>query len=379
MNVLEKNLLGVPLKQIHSLLAGFLVAAVLAAFSIWASKFIGVNVMGFKKSPISAVMVGILIGMLIRNLITLPARLKPGLAFSVKKILRLGIILLGIRLSIFNVIKLGTLGVPIVLVCIIGAIICSTLFNKWLHLPQRLGTLIGVGTSICGVSAIVATGPVIDAEDEEIAYAVAVITIFGVASMFIYPYLAHVLFAGDPTKVGFFLGTAVHDTSQVNAGGMIYADVFALPKALDVAIVTKLVRNVFMVAVIPLMAVYYHTKAMSTTESTGKKIQLIKLFPLFVLAFLVMAMLRSIGDAGIKGDGSAFGLWDAAAWKGIYSFIKTWSGHFMVVALSAVGLSTDFRILKGLGMKPFLVGLVTALVVGIISFSIITLWGAYFI
>ena len=110
-----------------------------------------------------------------------------------KKVLRLGIILLGIRLTIFDVFKLGVYGVPIVLSSACSAR-CSLprCINKWLKLPERLGTLIAVGTSICGVSAIVATGPAIDAEDEEVAYAVAVITIFGLVATLVYPYLANV-------------------------------------------------------------------------------------------------------------------------------------------------------------------------------------------
>ena len=373
----EKNLLGVTVDKVPSLLPGLLVAALLAWFSVWLSKYIGVTLLHFDKTPISAVMLAILLGLILGALLPLPKVLKPGFSFAVKKVLRLGIILLGIRLTIFDVFRLGAFGVPIVLFCILGALFFTTRINKWVRLPERLGTLIAVGTSICGVSAIVATGPAIDAEEEEVAYAVAVITIFGLLATLAYPYLANLLFAGEPLKVGLFLGTSVHDTSQVVGSAKVYADVFGAPLALDVATVTKLVRNVFMAVVIPFMAFYYARKTRGQDESAGQKTSFVKLLPLFVVGFVVMAVIRSIGDVGINAGGNAFGLWDDAGWIAIYSFVKIWAGNLLVVALAGVGLSTDFRAFKGLGFKPFVVGLCAALVVGVVSFVAISLLGSF--
>jgi len=376
MSAVEKNLLGVTVDKVPSLLPGLIVAIVLAWFSVWLSKFIGITLLGFDKTPVSSVMLAIFLGLILGAIIPMPKVLKPGLSFSVKKILRLGIILLGIRLTIFDVFRLGVYGIPIVVTCIIGALFFTTRINKWLNLPERLGALIAAGTSICGVSAIVATGPAIDAEEEEVAYAVAVITIFGLFATLVYPYLANVIFAGNALKVGLFLGTSIHDTSQVVGAAKVYADVFSAPLALDVATVTKLVRNVFMAAVIPFMAYYYARKVRDQGEFAGKRTNPLKLLPLFVLGFLAMATLRSIGDAMIKAGGEAFGLWDAETWHAIYTTLKTWAGYLLVVALAAVGLSTDFRSFKGLGFKPFFVGLAAAMIVGIVSFIAITLAGS---
>ncbi|OGO20678.1 MAG: hypothetical protein A2Z14_19100 [Chloroflexi bacterium RBG_16_48_8] len=367
MNLIEKNVLGVKVDQVPKIIPGLVVASLLAWLSTWLSEFLGVDVLPFEKSPISAVMMAILLGLIIGNILTLPSWLKPGFDFAVKKVLRFGIILLGIRLSIFDVFKLGAYGVPIVLLCIIGALFFTTRLNKWLKLPERLGALIAVGTSICGVSAIVATGPAIDAEDEEVAYAVAVITIFGIFATLVYPYLANVIFAGDPTKVGLFLGTSVHDTSQVTGAALVFSQVFSLPKALDVAMVTKLVRNVFMVAVIPFMAFYYTSKTKSAEESVGKKTNIAKLLPQFIIGFLILAVIRSLGDA----------LWAGEAWTDVVGFTATWAVNLLVVALAAVGLTTSFKILKGLGIKPFIVGLGAALIVGVVSFVAISLLGAF--
>jgi uncharacterized integral membrane protein (TIGR00698 family) len=373
MSAWEKNLLGVPVIELPHLIPGVVTVGILTWLSIWLSKFIGTTLMGFDKSPVSPVMIAIILGLSITSLVSLPESLNPGLTFAVKKVLRLGIILLGIRLTIFDVFKLGAFGVPIVAFCIVGALLVTTWINQKLNLPERLGTLIAVGTSICGVTAIVATSPAIEADEEEAAYAIATITIFGLFATIFYPYLANAIFASQAIKVGLFLGTAVHETAQVVGAGKIYADIFSQPLALDVATVAKLVRNVFMVGVIPFMAYYYARK---TREGVSKKeTNIIKLLPMFILGFLMMAVLRSIGDAGINANGSAFNLWSAGAWEGVIGTIKFWAEIALVVALAGVGLNTNVRSMRKLGIKPFLVGLGASLAVGVISYGAITLLG----
>ncbi len=370
----QKNPFQSHFNNLVQLIPGLAATALLAWVSIWLSEYIGTALMGFKKSPISAVMMAIILGMLIGNVMPMPAALKPGLKFSMKKLLRLGIILLGIRLSVLSVFKLGALGVPIVVLCIVGALLLTTWLNSKLKLPERIGTLIAIGTSICGVTAIVAAAPAIDAEDEEVAYGVAVITIFGLVAMLAYPYLAHYVFGGDAVMAGLFMGTAIHETAQVAGAGLVYADIYSSPLALDTATITKLVRNVFMAAVIPIMALYYTRK---TAGAKKKDVSFSKLFPTFILGFLAFAVIRSIGDTGVDTGGYAFGLWDTATWDNIHGFIKDWAVNFMVIALAGVGLSTRFKMLKGLGIKPFIVGLGAALVVGVISVLAITVLGAF--
>jgi uncharacterized integral membrane protein (TIGR00698 family) len=375
MRAWEKNLLGVRIGEIPKLIPGLLAAIALTWLSFWLSDLIGERLLGFEKSPISPVLLAIVLGLVAGAAIPLPASLNPGLRFSVKKILRLGIILLGIRLTIFDVFKLGVVGVPIVGLCILGGLFITTRINRRLHLPERLGTLIAVGTSICGVTAIVAASPAIDAEEEESAYAVAVITIFGLFATLVYPYLAHTIFAGEAVQAGLFLGTAVHETAQVVGAAKIYADIFSQPLALDVATIAKLVRNVFMAVVIPFMAYSYAQRARGSEEFKGKKTSFAQLFPVFILGFLWMAVLRSIGDAGINAGGSAFGLWASGIWSELIATIKNWAEIFLVMALAGVGLSTKFQSLRKLGSKPFLVGLAAALSVGVVSFVAITLLG----
>jgi uncharacterized membrane protein YadS len=142
------------------------------------------------------------------------------------------------------------------------------------------------------------------------------------------------------------------------------------------------VRNVFMALVIPLTALVYSRRIAAESAEAGAqgtaagvRPRVTKLLPLFVLGFLGFALARSIGDAGIQAGGQAFGLWDAAAWKAIHGWIKTWAVNLLVVALAGVGLSTSARILRGLGIKPFLAGLGAAFCVGGISFVLISFMG----
>lgn len=377
LSLLERNLLGVSIIEVPTLIPGLIAVMGLAWLSKWLSEYIGVDLLGYEKSPISPVMLALLMGLILGRIITIPVVFKPGFRFAVRKILRLGIILLGIRLTVFDVFKLGAIGVPIVLICMAGALIITTTISQRLNLPRRLGTLIAVGTSICGVSAILATGPAIDAEEKETAYAVAVITVFGLLATLFYPYIVEWIFAGDAVRAGLFLGTSVHDTSQVVGSASVYADVFGASLALDVATVTKLVRNVFMALIIPFMAFYYSRQVSRQNQGEIKKTNILKLLPLFVLGFISFAILRSIGDAGINIGSSAFGIWGEDAWSSLISGVRSWAANFLVVALAGVGLSTNFSSFKGLGFKPFLVGLSAALAVGVVSFIAISLLGSY--
>src|SRR5512135_2949646 len=217
--------------------------------------------LGLGAGAVSGIMVAILLGLALGNLVTLPAAFKDGISFAVKRVLRIGIVLLGLRLSIAEVGSIGLKALPIVLVTIPAAILVVGYLGRRIQLPDRLASLIAVGTSICGNTAIVAVSPTIGAKEEETSYAVACITVFGLFAMLAYPFVAHWLFGGDAFKAGLFLGSSVHDTSQVAGAGMVYSDFYHDPQALDVATVTKLLRNLSMLVVIPLMAILHHRKA----------------------------------------------------------------------------------------------------------------------
>jgi uncharacterized integral membrane protein (TIGR00698 family) len=328
-------------------------------------------------SPISGVPVAIVLGLLLRNLLPLPPSLSPGLKFATTTLLRLGIVLVGIKLSVIEMARLGVAGIPVVVAAIVTGLTFVTWFNKRLGLPPRLGTLIAAGTSICGVTAIVSTAPAIEADEREVAYAVANVVAFGLFGMLVYPYLAHALLTGS-ASIGLFLGTAVHDTSQVVGAALTYRQIYADDAVLRVATVTKLTRNLFLAGVIPMLT-WMHQQA--GTGAAGKRAATNwkTLVPSFVLGFVAMAAVRSIADAMLGNGQLALGLWDRGAWTGLTSYVGDTIGAkwLLGTAMAAVGLNTSFSVFKGVGLKPFAVGMAGALVVGSVGFGMAMLLGRF--
>jgi uncharacterized integral membrane protein (TIGR00698 family) len=359
-------------KRILAVLPGVALAAFLMIAGLWLAdaaghqllSLAGINPAG-KASPISSVLAAILLGIAVRNVIGLPDSCVEGVRFTVTKLLRLGIILVGIKLSVADVLKLGAIGIPVVVVCISTGLLFISWFGRLMHLPPRLAVLIAAGTSICGVTAIVSTAPAIDAEDKEVAYAVSIIAVFGMLAMLIYPYLARVLLSTSE-QIGLFLGTAVHDTSQVVGAAMAYKEVFQDERVLQAATVTKLTRNLFLAVVVPLLS-YFHLRFSAGGHS--QKVEIRKLLPMFVLGFVGMATLRSIGDAA----------WNSVGWKNLTNQIgEVWGSRYLLgSAMAAVGLGTSFSVFRGVGFKPFFVGFVGAIVVGLTGFTMALLLGRF--
>ena len=363
------------MKGLAEILPGFLLAVIVGYLSFLLSEIIGEELLSFDKSPISPVMLAIIIGILAGNLISIPKSCDAGLIFSGKKVLSFGIVLLGFQLSISEIFDSGLKVIPVVVGCIITGVIFTIFLSKMLGLPKNLGILIAVGTSICGVTAIVATGPIIRAKKEEIAYAVSVITVFGILATIGYPYLANYLFENDSTSVGYFLGTAVHDTSQVTGSALLYSDIFDQPLALEIAVITKLFRNTCMIFVLPLIAYYTsiygeNFQGESKTESQ-KKLTLKRYFPAFIIWFLLLATLRSLGDFSLDTTEKFFEGISEENWKEFGETLKKITVQLLIIALASIGLNTRFTNLKKLGLKPFAVGCFAASTVGLGSYFLI--------
>ncbi len=365
-------------KQIPGVLAAF--GVMLAGF--WLADIIGQGILASQgltgSSPLSGVPVAIVIGLLLRNALPLPSSLNPGLKFATTTILRAGIVIVGIRLSVFDVLKLGIAGLPVVVAAIATGLIFVTWFNRKLGLPPRLGTLIAAGTCICGVTAIVSTAPAIEADEREVAYAVANVVAFGLFGMLMYPYLAHAVLGSSET-IGLFLGTAVHDTSQVVGAALTYKQVYADDVVLRVATVTKLTRNIFLAAVIPILT-WMHLKNQGAKGAKGAEgAKLSSLVPGFVIGFLLMAAARSIGDWSLGSSGAAFGVWSAAQWASITKQLGDfWASQILLgTAMAAVGLNTNFAVFKGVGLKPFAVGMAGALAVGAVGMTMAVVFGRF--
>ncbi|HZU86921.1 MAG TPA: putative sulfate exporter family transporter [Anaerolineaceae bacterium] len=320
------------------------------------------------QKSISEIMIAVLLGLYIGNAFPLNQALRCGARFAMQHLLRLGIILLGLRLSLQDVAATGGKALILVILCICAALTLAYLAGRIFKIPPRLAALIGVGTAICGNTAIIATAPVIEASEEEMGFAVATITLFGLLAVLVYPIIGHAFGISDQA-FGLWAGTAVNDTSQVVAVGAIYSEA-----SLNIATIVKLTRNTLMAPLIILFGLLYSRRANNVEDTAnGNKARFDwkKIIPGFVIGFLVMALLRTLGvAAGVLPQNVAQpgNLQDAAAFlKGVDEFSK----FLILMALAGVGLNTNLASLRRIGLKPLLVGTCVALLLAIISISLI--------
>jgi len=349
--------------------AGIGLAVFISVAAGFVAEWFGVTVMGFSKSPVSAIMMAIVLGMLVANTVKLPESVQPGLKFCTSAILQIGIMLLGIRLSLIGAGQFTLVALPFVIAAIAIGLFTVGLLGRYLGLSRQLSGLIAVGTSICGCTAIVATAPLIKANESEVSYAVACITIFGLAAMFIYPLLAHQVFASQPELAGLFLGTSIHETAQVAGAGMMYEAQYNAPVALDIATVTKLVRNLCMIAVIPLVGILYGAER---DTDDGSRINFLAMIPWFIVGFALMSAIRTVGDMGDR----PFGILEPTRWTEIILFVRNAAARCLLVAMAAVGLTSMFAGILKIGLKPFALGLFAAVLIGGVSFALISWFAA---
>lgn len=296
---------------------------------------------GLLPPAIAPVTISILLGILIGQLaIVRDPVLAPGLVFSAQRVLRLGIVLLGARLSFEQIARIGIPATVVVVVTMAVALTLVLALARVAGVERHLGVLLAVGAAVCGNSAVVATAPVIGARSRDVAYAVATVTLFGTAAVFIYPIVGHSLGLTDGS-FGLWTGVAVNDTSQVVAASAAFS-----PTALDVATVVKLIRNALMA---PLLVGIAWTWARRGEAAGDTSAGLRKAVPLFVVGFVAMTVLRSVG---VIGPELAAVLGSASSWC-------------ILMGLAAVGLSIHVADLRAVGPKAFTVGLGAAVVVGI--------------
>ena len=241
----------------------------------------------------------------------------------------------------------------IILICVTFAITITYAIGKKLGLPDKLATLIGIGTAICGSTAIVAASPAIDARDEEVTFSVATITIFGVLAIFLYPLLGKMMVLTD-LQFGTWSGVAVHETAQVVAAGFSFSD-----PAGQIATVVKLTRTVLLAPIVLILGILYSRNQRGQSVS---KVNYFKIFPWFVVGFIAMAGLRTMGDSLFL---------ESTQWSNFLAQASTLSKFMIVTSMAGVGLLTNFDDMKRVGIKPFIVGLVASLIMAVFSLVLI--------
>ncbi len=349
----KKNLVVIP---------GIILAFVLYTLSQGLNNIIGIELLGYNKSPISTAMIAILIGIVFGNIFQIRDSFQKGLYFTREYILKLGIICLGIQLKPFEFLDFGKIAIPLIVICILSVLIVVKLLIKKLKIPTRMAYLISIGSTVCGTTAIIATAPLIKANKSEVTYAIANITVFGILSMLIYPYFANLYFDAEPLLVGLFLGTAIHETSQVAAAGLIYDQQFNSPETLNIATVTKLIRNTFLIIMIPLFSFLYNRN-----KSKVKNYSLINIFPYFVLGFILLIIFRNVGDQIFLTENTI------NIWQDVILIVKDSAKIFLSMAMAAIGLSTNIKDIRSMGYKPFIVGFIAMITVGFVSIITIQL------
>ena len=296
-----------------------------------------------KKFPIiGGAVIAIIAGMIITLFIKDKTDFTQGINFTSKKILQWAVILLGFGMDLNIVLETGKQSLPIILCTISTSLIIAFTLYKTMKIPEKISTLIGVGSSICGGSAIAATAPVIDADDEEVAQAISVIFFFNVLAAILFPTFGKILGFNTTSgsAFGIFSGTAINDTSSVTAAASTWDNMFALgSQTLDKAVTVKLTRTL---AIIPITLVLAFIRTKKEAGS-GNKVSIKKIFPFFILYFIAASIITTICiSIGISPS--------------IFSPIKELSKFFIVLAMAAIGLNTNIVKLIKSGGKPIIMG-----------------------
>ena len=301
-----------------------------------------------KQFPIiGGAVIAILAGMVVTLFIKEKGNLESGIKFTSKKILQWAVVLLGFGLNLNVILETGKQSLPIIVCTITTSLIIAYVLHRVMHIPGKISTLIGVGSSICGGSAIAATAPVIDADDEEVAQAISVIFFFNVIAAIVFPTLGK-LIGFDTTggdAFGIFAGTAVNDTSSVTAAASTWDSMWGLGSAtLDKAVTVKLTRTLAIIPITLVLAFMRASKAKKAGEEGTESVSIRQIFPTFILYFILASVITTVAvQMGTPIE--------------IFAPIKELSKFFIVLAMAAIGLNTDIVKLIKTGGKPIIMGL----------------------
>ena len=292
--------------------------------------------------PVFAILIGMAVGLVGRGALGGPC--EEGVKFTSKKVLQYAVILLGFGLNLAQIAKVGATSLPIIVSTIATSLLVSFALCKLMHVPGKISTLVGVGSSICGGSAIAATAPVIDADDEEIAQAISVIFLFNIIAALVFPTLGGWLGLSNE-GFGIFAGTAVNDTSSVTAAAAAWDGMHPGSNALDLATIVKLTRTLAIIPITLVLAFWQISKAKRAQAAGGEEgagtFDLKKIFPFFVLFFVLASVITTI----------------FALPATVTAPIKELSKFLIVMAMAAIGFNTDVVKLVRSGGKPIFMGL----------------------
>ena len=288
-----------------------------------------------------AILAGMVVAMFLRD----KSGLESGIKFASKKILQWAVILLGFGLNLRVIAQTGCQSLPIILCTITTSLVIAFVLHKILHVPGKISTLVGVGSSICGGSAIAATAPVIDADDEEVAQAISVIFFFNVLAAVLFPAFGSLLgfSTASGEAFGIFAGTAVNDTSSVTAAAATWDSMWGLGTAtLDKAVTVKLTRTLAIIPITMVLALV-RTRREKAAGGEGKAMDFRKIFPFFILYFIAASVITTLAlHLGVPAS--------------VFTPVKELSKFFIVLAMAGIGLNSNLVKLVRTGGKPIVLG-----------------------
>lgn len=314
---------------------GFLLCAAIAVIA---------SLLGRVAPIVGAPVFAILIGAAFASVWKMPAVLQPGIKFSSKALLQWSIVLLGAHLSLSEIIGGGAASLPVMLGTMVVVLALSYVLGRLLGLDRNLRRLLGVGTAICGGSAIAAISSVVEAEASDISYALGAVFLFNVVAVIVFPPLGHAMQMSQ-SAFGLWAGTAINDTSSVVAAAFAYGH-----DAGTQAVIVKLTRTTL---IVPLV-LFYVWRRYKTLKEEGRKVEWLKILPLFVLWFLVAAALNSFGLIPVEFQGP----------------LQQIALFAIVVALAGVGLGTDVEKIRTAGMRPLLLGALLWVAISVASLGL---------
>lgn len=316
--------------------------------------------------PVFGIIIGIFISILLKNRV----KFDLGINFVSKKVLQYAVILLGFGLNLKTVISVGSSSLPIIISTISTSLVAAYILAKFINIPTKIATLIGVGSSICGGSAIAATAPVINAHDDEIAQAISVIFLFNIIAALIFPSLGNIL---NFSNNGFalFAGTAVNDTSSVTATASAWDSIHNTgTQVLDSATIVKLTRTLAIIPITLFLAIYNSKKNSNTNNFSLKKI-----FPMFIIYFILASVITTICNHFI-GTGLITENISTIINK-IFSFFKHLSKFFIIMAMVAIGLNTNIKKLILSNKKPLILGFCCWFAISLVSIGLQKILGIF--
>jgi uncharacterized integral membrane protein (TIGR00698 family) len=329
--------------------------ALLPGVSCVAAVAAGATLLGGVAPVVGAPVIAILAGIAIAVMRKPSPRLKPGIAFTSKKVLQCSVVLVGLGLSLGQVLSTGARSLPVLLGTLAAALGMAWLAGRLLGLRGNTRTLIGVGTAICGASAIAATDAVIDADEADVSYAIATIFTFNVVAVLLYPTLGHVLGLSQHS-FGLWAGTAINDLSSVVAAGTIYGHAAA-----SYGVIVKLTRTLAIIPICLGLAAMRGSRGKGNTsgESAVRRVSVRRIVPVFIVAFVAAVAANTVG---LVPQGWHHGLSDLSTWM-------------ITAALAAIGLSTDVHHIRRAGLRPLALGAALWVTVGLTSLGLQALTG----